>query len=88
MGFQKTITEESEYGGGKTIVKKVITPHIVSQDDYQVLMSIAMSVIREAVQKGRMGDFGVHFFVDANKRLVKRAESFYTESVTKIAADQ
>ena len=59
MGFQKTITEESEYGGGKTIVKKVIIPHIVSQDDYQVLMSIAMSVIREAVQKGRMGDFGV-----------------------------
>lgn len=84
MGYKKTITEESEYGDKKTVIKKVVKPHLVEQDDYQVMLSIAMVAIRDAIQAGRAGNFGVSFIVDAKQRMVKRAESFYTESVTKV----
>lgn len=83
MGYKKTITEESEYGDKKTIVKKVVKPHLVEQDDYQVLLSVAMVAIRDGIQTGRAGNFGVNFIVDSKQRLVKRAESFFTESITK-----
>lgn len=84
MGYKKIITEESEYGDQKTVVKKVVKPHLIEQDDYQVMLSIAMVAIRDGIQAGRAGNFGVNFIVDAKQRLVKRAESFYTESITKI----
>ncbi len=85
MGYTTRIIEETEHGDGKTTVVKVVQPHIVEYDDYQSILSIAVEAIRRAVNGGRKGNFGVTFIVDANKNTVKRAESFYTESVTKLS---
>lgn len=82
MGHKTTITEEIEHGGLLRIIKRVVTPQLVEQDDYQVLLSFAVEAVRIAVKGGRKGNFGITFIVDDKKNTVKRVESFYTESVT------
>ena len=84
MGHKKTIIEETEYGTTKTTIRKVVTPLLVPRDDYQELLTMAVDAVRNGINTGRKGNFGITFIVDDQKKIVKRAEPFFTESVTRV----
>lgn len=81
MGHTKTIIEQTEYGGNQREVTKRVVPYLVA-DDYQAMMSACINAINKAMETGKKGNFGITFFVDTHEQTVKRAEAFYTESIT------
>lgn len=83
MGYGTKITEEIEYGKAKIIVTKRITPTL-QNDDYQEMLTACIDMVRDALNSGKKGDFGIKFCVDQKRNTVKRSESYYTESIERI----
>lgn len=81
MGHIKKIIEQTEYGDSRREVTKCVVPYLVV-DNYQAMLSACINAINKAIETGKQGNFGIEFFVNTNERTVKRAEAFYTESIT------